>query len=80
MNLPKKIAAVATPIVGVVLMLGVPAWAQSSAQPSGNMASPTAPKSDVIRKKMSADKHEPGSATHTAKAPKSGTDLKTDAK
>lgn len=30
MNLPKKIAAMAAPIIGVVLMLGVPAWAQSS--------------------------------------------------
>jgi hypothetical protein len=33
----------------------------------------------VVRK-MSAGKHEPGSATHTAKAPKSSTDLTTGAK
>lgn len=79
MNLPKKIAAVAAPIVGVVLMLGVPAWAQNAAQPSSDTAAANAPKSNVVRK-MSAVKHEPGSATHTAKAPKGGTDLATGAK
>lgn len=79
MNLPKKIAAMAAPIIGVVLMLGVPAWAQSSTQPSNENASATPPKPNVTSK-MSAVKHEPGSATHTAKATKSSTELTTGAK
>jgi hypothetical protein len=79
MNLQKKIRAMAAPIVGVVLVLGVPAWAQSSTQPSSETASTTAPKSNVTSK-MSAVKHEPGSAVHTAKAPKSSTELTTPAK
>jgi len=79
MSLPKKIAALAAPMVGVVLMLGVPAWAQNSTQPSSETTSATVPKSNVMSK-MSAVQHEPGSTTHTAKAAKSSTDLTTGAK
>ncbi|MGO9401077.1 MAG: hypothetical protein ACLP19_25025 [Xanthobacteraceae bacterium] len=78
MSLPKKIAATAAPIVGVVLMLGVPASAQN-AQPPSETASATAPKSAVMPK-MSAVKHEPGNATHAAKAAKTANDLTTGAK
>jgi hypothetical protein len=78
MSLPKKIAATAVPVVGVVLMLGVPASAQT-AQPSSETASATAPQS-IVRSKMSAVKHEPGSATHAAKAAKTASDLTTGAK
>lgn len=78
MSLPKKIAAMAAPVVGVVLMLGLPASAQT-AQPSSETASATAPKSAAMSK-MSAVKHEPGSATPTAKAAKTTSDLTTGAK
>jgi len=79
MSLPKKIAAIAAPLAGVVLMIGAPAWAQSSTQPSSETSSATAPKSNVMSR-MSEVKHEPGSATHAAKATKGSTDLTTGAK
>jgi hypothetical protein len=78
MSLPKKIAATAAPVVGVVLMLGVPASAQT-AQPSSETASATAPQS-IVRSKTSAVKHEQGSAPHAAKAAKTASDLTTGAK
>ena len=79
MSLPKKIAAMTAPITGVVLMFGVPAWAQSSTQPTSEAASAAAPKSNVMSK-MSEVKHETGGAKHTAKAAKSSTDLTTSGK
>lgn len=76
MSLPKKIAAIAAPIAGIVLLLAIPAWAEDAPFRPSNSAGTTSPQKSIEKHHSWLIRHTPGHAHGNPELPRVAHELR----